>query len=119
MISILSLLLPQALAAPDTTKLTNIASGFVDIANVVTTILFVLAIAVFAWGIVKLIWAAGDANAVREARGIITWGLIAIAVLASLYGVVKYLQTVVGVGTGDLDIQQPKITPGGSVMPPI
>ena len=95
----------------DPSMLVNLTSEFIGIANNVTTILFVLALAVFAWGIVKLILAAGDAGAVREARGIITWGVIALAVLASLYGIIFYIQTVVGVDSANmkLDIQIPKI----------
>ncbi len=94
------------------------ANGVLSVASIVVSIIFVAAIAVFAWGIVKMIMAAGDPGEVAKARGIIIWGVIALAVLASLYGVVNYLQIIFGVEqTGTLMLPAPKITPGGFVAP--
>ena len=89
-----------------------LVTGALSILSTVLTILFVLAIAVFAWGIVKMVMAAGDPEAVKEARGIIIWGVIAIAVLASLYGLVEYLKTVFGVMSGNLNLGIPNVKPG-------
>ncbi len=60
-------------------------------------LLFAVAMAVFVWGIVKFIKASGDPRAVQEARGIITWGIVGIFILASIAGIVTYLRDAVGI----------------------
>ena len=106
-------LLAMAQVNPNLMGPTMLATGTLTILSTIVTILFVLAIAVFAWGIVKMILAAGDPEKVKEARGIIIWGVIAIAVLASLFGLVTYLRTVFGVdGSMNLMLTVPGVTPG-------
>ena len=69
-------------------------------------IFFGLAIVYFFWGLIKYIKAAGDPKLATEGKSIMIWGVIAIAVMASIWGLVLWLQGVFG------------ITNVGSVTPP-
>jgi hypothetical protein len=60
--------------------------------------LLVLATLVFLWGIIKYISAGGDAAKVKEARSYILWGIIGLAIMASVWAIVKFVQSNVGVG---------------------
>ena len=72
----------------------------------VIPIAMLIAVAVFGWGIAKLIAAAGNTQKVDEAKGIIWWGVIALFVLAAINATIYFIQTYIG-------------TPGGgSVTPP-
>lgn len=62
----------------------------------VIPIVFGLAIIYFFWGLAKFVRSAGDPKAQAEGRGIMIYGVIAIAVMLSVYGLVYWLQGVFG-----------------------
>ncbi len=103
--------LAQGTGAISTTNnsLTNLGTDFITlIKNIVIPALFALAIVYFFYGLAKFILAAGDAKKVAEGRGIMIWGIIAIAIMAALFGIVQFLTSAVGVtGTGSTSL------PGG------
>lgn len=84
------------------------ANFILDVLEVVVTIVFVIAVIVFGWGIVKLIIAAGNPTQIQQAKQFIWWGVIGIAILASIYGIILYLQSFFGVSGG-----------GGIIRPPV
>ncbi|MEK7561075.1 MAG: hypothetical protein AAB539_03915 [Patescibacteria group bacterium] len=104
--------------APSLTNIQQLVVNALNILNIVTILLFVLAIVVFAWGIVQFIAAAGDPAKVKAARGTIIWGIVAIAVLASVFGLVSFLQTSFGVG-GQGTLEIPDIEQTGPTGTPI
>jgi len=59
-------------------------------------VIFGLAIVYFFWGLVKYIKSAGDPKAAGEGKSIMIYGVIAIAVMVSLYGIIAWLGGVVG-----------------------
>lgn len=61
-------------------------------------IFFGLAIIYFFWGLIEFIRSAGDPKKAAEGKSIMIYGVIAIAVMASIWGLVGWLQTVTGVG---------------------
>ncbi len=61
---------------------------------------FALAIIYFFYGIAKYVGAAGDPKKADEGKSIMIYGVIAIAVMASIYGIVAYLQSTLGVTPG-------------------
>lgn len=63
--------------------------------------LLVLATLVFLWGILKYITAGGDAAKIAEARSYILWGIIGLAVMASVWAIINYLKDTLGIGGGD------------------
>ena len=54
--------------------------------NQIIGLLFVVATAAFAWGIIKYFSAAGDEKKVAEARNYLLYGIITLAVMASAWG---------------------------------
>ena len=77
--------------------LTPVADHALAFGKVVVSIVFTLALIMFAWGIVKLITAAGDPEKLKAAKGHIIWGIIGMTVLASLFGLITFLQTYFGI----------------------
>jgi len=65
-----------------------------------------IALLVFVWGIVKLIAAAGNPQKIKEAKAIILWGIIGVAVMGMIAGIVLFIQGYLG------------IPGGGSITPP-
>lgn len=63
--------------------------------------LLVLATLVFLWGILKYITAGGDAAKIAEARSYILWGIVGLAVMASVWAIVNYLMEQLGIAGGD------------------
>ena len=105
-----SLAIPGAALAQDTKKLEGAVTGILTIVNTGVTIMFVLAVLVFGWGVVKYIMSAGNPDGEKEARGFLWWGVIGIAVLAFVFGIIQYAATYFGVSTaGGGTIKIPKI----------
>lgn len=85
------------------------ANFVLDALDVVVTIVFVIAVIVFGWGIVKLIIAAGNPTQIQQAKQFIWWGIIGMFILASITGIIWYLQGYLGVsGVGGV-IQPPMV----------
>ena len=99
------------IALAQTDKLTGVAENVLKTVNVVVTIVFVFAILIFGWGIVRFIAAAGDAEKVKKAKSMIVWGVVGIAVLASVFGLIGFLQSYFGVGSGSGNIVIPGVRP--------
>jgi len=61
-------------------------------------LLFVIATLIFLWGVVQFIAKSGDEAGREKAKGIMTWGIIGLAVMAAAWGVVNVLVGYFGVG---------------------
>lgn len=96
-VALVACITPLFAFAQDTTYIETLLQGTLRVLNIIVTILFVLAIAVFAWGIVKLISFADNPEKRKNAKAILWWGVIGIAVLSLLMGLVAILKTVFGV----------------------
>lgn len=83
-----------------------ILENAVRAARILVALAFLLALFMFAWGIVKFISAAGDPEKIREAKQFLLWGVLGMAVLASVFGLITFLQSYFGVpgGAGDIPI---------------
>ncbi len=86
--------------------ISNLVTQIGQIVAKIIPIMFALAIIYFFWGLVKYIQSAGDPKAADAGKSIMIYGVIAIAVMVSIYGLVAWLQGTLG------------INPGGSVVLP-
>ncbi|MBP9771525.1 MAG: hypothetical protein KBD16_01210 [Candidatus Pacebacteria bacterium] len=68
-----------------------------DIVNLLIGIVSSLALLVFIWGIVKYIASAGDEDAKEEGRRIMVGGVIALFVMFSVFGLIRFLRTSFGI----------------------
>jgi hypothetical protein len=67
------------------------------IVNQLITLLVSLAIALFFYGIIKSMLSAGDPKARKEGINIMIYGIVALFVMVSLWGLVAILQNTFGV----------------------
>jgi hypothetical protein len=70
------------------------------IVNILIPVAFGLAIIYFFWGLAQYIRSAGDPEAAAKGKSIMIYGIIAIAVMASMWGLVGWLASIFGVGGG-------------------
>lgn len=56
------------------------------------------ALLVFTYGLVKFIAKAGDEGEVKKGRGIMTWGLLAMFVMFSVWGIIEFIGSELGIG---------------------
>ncbi len=89
----------------------QIIVNLIGTARLVIILLFVLAVLVFVWGMVKFIFAASNPEKLKEAKGILWWGIIGMFILASVFGIVVALQVYFGIGAPSIPI--PQFGPGG------
>lgn len=79
----------------------RLVQQFGNILNtLVIPILFALAIIYFFWGLVKYIKSAGDPKAASEGKSIMIWGIIALVVMVSVYGLIAWIQEAFGISGG-------------------
>ena len=85
-------------------RITRIVGGVIPF-------LVLLATVVFLWGILKYITAGDDENQLEEARNIILWGIIALAAMVAVWGLVNLLLNAI-FGTSNVPgIPSPDLTP--------
>lgn len=75
--------------------------------NSIVGVLFVLATVIFLWGVIQFIVKAGDEQGRTKAKGIMTWGIIGLVVMAAIWGIVNTI-AIYFVGTGGIKSPIPK-----------
>lgn len=65
-----------------------------------TTLILALAVVYFLWNVFKFVMAAGDEEKRKEGQQGIIYGLIGIAVMVSVWGLVAFLTGSTGIGAG-------------------
>lgn len=78
-------------------NVTTLVQGVGNILRLIIPMAFALAIIYFFYGVAKYIGKAGDPKEAAAGKSIMIYGVIAIAVMASVYGIVAYLQSTVGI----------------------
>lgn len=82
-----------------------------EIGNIVKALLPIasgLALLGFFWGLAIFIFQAGDEAAVDKGKRIMKWGLISLFVMFSVWGIISFFQTNLGVqgGAGIVQVRQ-------------
>ena len=60
-------------------------------------IVFGIALLTFFWGLARFIYNAGDEKRIEEGKRIMVWGLIALFVMASIWGIIRLIQGDLGI----------------------
>ena len=89
-ISSVALLAPVLALAAET--LDNVVGTVGNIIGALTPLVVALALLFFFWGLAKYILAAGDESKQAEGRSIMIWGVVALFVMVSVWGLVQVLQ---------------------------
>lgn len=108
-ISLIALLFVPFLVSAQTT-ITSTINQFGTWVRLATGILAALALLVFIWGLVKYLFSAGNADSKGEGKSIMWWGVIALFVLFSVFGLVRFLQQSFGV-TDNTPLTPPQVKP--------
>jgi heme/copper-type cytochrome/quinol oxidase subunit 2 len=97
------------LLAPFVTKAAGQTGGLKgmlsDVKNLVAQsipIVFGLALLFFFYGIAKFVLHAGDEKKIEEGKNLMIWGTIAMFVLVSVYGLIKFIGGNLGINPGDI-----------------
>jgi hypothetical protein len=102
-----SILLPAVTFAEYFKNTSTISESVFDIvSNYLIPIVFSLALLYFFWGVAKYIRSAGAEK--EEGRMIMVWGVVALFVMASVWGLVRFLQREFTLDGVDTPIQVPK-----------
>lgn len=100
------LLLPAMVYAQTTIR--GLVDGFGYFVGRLIPIVAGIALLVFFWGLVKFIWGAGSDASREQGRQVMLWGIVALFVLTSIWGILTFLRVnFLGYGQG-----------GGSLPPP-
>ena len=91
-------------------QISDILTNTRTLLNIVLQIVMTLAFVVFIWGIVKFIAAAGNPQQIKQAKGVMLYGILGIAVMAMITGIIAFLQSYFGIETG-VPIKVPQFPP--------
>lgn len=75
----------------------NIVTPIGRIINLLIPIVFALALLYFFWGLAQYILASGDPASQESGRSKMIWGIVALFVMASVWGLVKFLGDSIGI----------------------
>jgi hypothetical protein len=77
----------------------DILDIFTNLASIVTPLVASLALLVFFWGLAKFIFnLSGDSKAVAEGKNLMIWGTIALFVMVSIWGIIRFFSGEFGFG---------------------
>lgn len=102
--------------AVQTDYLDSMLSGANKLVNNAVVFLIALAVVYFIYNVVKYAMSA-DEEEKKKSKDQMIWGIIALAVIVSIWGLVGLLQNIFGVGTESLDPNDIKgLTPGANAI---
>ena len=97
-------------------NVTIIVQQLKNILGLLIPMAFGLAVLYFFYGVAKFIYSAGDPVAAAKGKSIMIYGVIGIAVMASLWGLISWLQSAVGISGTGTSIPVPSITNTGNSL---
>jgi hypothetical protein len=83
------------------TTIQDLIDMIADVINSLIPIVFTLGLLAFFWGIVKYIYAQGSEKAEADGKKIMLWGLVALFVMSSVWGIVRLAQETLGIDPRD------------------
>ncbi len=85
--------------------LQNVLGQFGVLIQQATPIVVALALLGFFWGLAKLLFSKGDEQK-KEGRTIMVWGILALFVMITIFGIISVLATTFGVNGGTVFVPQ-------------
>jgi hypothetical protein len=102
--SFVPLLASAQTAASTVSGLGTVITSIRTVLNMLIPVLIALAVVYFFWGLVTYIRASGDEKARAAGKSQMLWGIIAIAVMVSIFGLVAWLQNTLGIQGGTVPV---------------
>jgi hypothetical protein len=94
-LALLSLIPIQAFAALDGIK--GLLREFGSLLNLIIKIIFGLSLIFFFWGLAQFILHSGDPKTHEEGRNKMIWGVVALFVFISIYGILRWIGDLTGI----------------------
>ena len=94
-------------------------AGFVDtftstVVRSVGALFMTMSVVAFFWGLLQFIWAksnGGDGDKVKVGKDFMVWGLLALFIMFSVWGIIEFLGGVTGIKTGgNLEVPAVQLT---------
>jgi len=95
--SALSLAMPLVASAQALQPLANLIGAIARIVGALVPILITIALVAFFWGLVRYLYKAGGEKGTKEGKDLMIWGLIALFVMVSVWGIVRLAQDSLGI----------------------
>ena len=96
-------------AASNFTVLDTFVANLGTLLNNLIPILVTLAVIFFFWGLALFIFSAGDETGREKGKSIMLWGIIALFIIVSIWGIIAVLQNIFGVDGTKTSIPVPKV----------
>ena len=97
---------PVLVFAQNLSYVTNILNIIKNLVGLATPVVIGLAMLFFLYGLMKFILASGDEEAKETGKRIMIWGIVALFVMVSVWGLVNLLQNNLNVGSGTITTPQ-------------
>ena len=88
---------PVLALAQSVGNLPQFVTNVKNLVNLIIPVFFGVAVIYFFWGLVQYLRAGGDPKAQEQGKSHMLWGIIALAVMVSVYGLINWLVTLSGV----------------------
>jgi hypothetical protein len=86
--------------------LTGVINMFTDIVLAFIPLLGAVAFLVFVYGVARFIKSAGSEKEIKDSKNILIWGVIGLFVMFTIWGIVSFLRSEFGFGSGNPVIPQ-------------
>ena len=93
-------LAPMFVFAQQLSNVETFVQSIGRLVGVALPIVVAIALLAFFWGLVKFIFAQGNEEAKSDAKKVMLWGLIALFVMVSVWGLVRFIGSALGIGEG-------------------
>lgn len=100
---------PLIAAAQTSSGVTDILDRFSGLINGIIGILFAIGLLVFIWGVVRFVASAGDEKARTEGKNFMTWGIVGLVIMASVWGLVGAIVRYFGLNQQRTEVNIPKV----------
>lgn len=99
----LAIFLPYAVFAA-INSIQDLLQASLNTFNLLIGITFSFAVVVFFWGLAKFILNSGDEKAQTDGRRLMIWGVVALFIMSSIWGIITFLRSAFGVVDVDLGL---------------
>jgi hypothetical protein len=93
-------LAPVFVFAQNLGNIQNLLNSFRNLVDLALPIVVALALLAFFWGLAKFIFASGDEDKREDGKRIMIWGIIALFVMVSVWGLVRFVGQAFGIDQG-------------------
>ena len=97
---------PVMALAADLSNLDTLVGDIGNLINNVLPVLFAIALVFFFWGVIQFLRAAGDEKAQATGKSHMIYGIVALAVMVSVYGLINFLTESAGLDNTQIEIPE-------------